>query len=56
MVQYSPARVYGAQGNGTLQELPVPPRLRAERTYDYKLFARDLAGNSGSERGTIRVK
>ncbi len=27
MVQYSPARVYGAQGNGTLQELPVPPRL-----------------------------
>ena len=34
----------------------VPPRLRAERTYDYKLFARDLAGNSGSERGTIRVK
>ena len=27
MVQYSPARVYGAQGDGTLQELPVPPRL-----------------------------
>jgi hypothetical protein len=29
MVQYSPARVYGAQGNGALQELPVPPRLHA---------------------------
>jgi predicted dehydrogenase len=27
MVQYSPARVYGAQGGGTLQELPVPSRL-----------------------------
>ncbi len=27
MVQYSPARVYGAQGSGALQELPVPPRL-----------------------------
>src|SRR2546426_917489 len=27
MVQYSPASVYGAQGSGTLQELPVPPRL-----------------------------
>ena len=27
MVQYSPARVYGAQGNGALQALPVPLRL-----------------------------
>jgi predicted dehydrogenase len=27
MVQYSPARVYGAQGRGALQELPVPARL-----------------------------
>ena len=27
MVQYSPASVYGAQGSGALQELPVPPRL-----------------------------
>jgi predicted dehydrogenase len=27
MVQYSPAKVYGAQGSGGLQELPVPPRL-----------------------------
>ena len=27
MVQYSPARVYGAQGSAALQELPVPPRL-----------------------------
>jgi predicted dehydrogenase len=27
MVQYSPARVYGAQGRGPLQELAVPPRL-----------------------------
>jgi hypothetical protein len=34
----------------------VPPRLTAERTYAYKLFARDLAGNTSSESGTIRVK
>lgn len=34
----------------------VPPRLSSERTYAYKLFARDLAGNSSSARGTIRVK
>jgi predicted dehydrogenase len=27
MVQYSPAKVYGAQGSGPLQELPVPSRL-----------------------------
>lgn len=27
MVQYSPAKVYGAQGSGVLQELPIPPRL-----------------------------
>jgi predicted dehydrogenase len=27
MVQYSPARVYGAKGSGTLKELPVPSRL-----------------------------
>jgi predicted dehydrogenase len=27
MVQYSPAKVYGAQGSGALQELPVPQRL-----------------------------
>jgi predicted dehydrogenase len=27
MVQYSPARVYGAQGSGALQALPVPSRL-----------------------------
>jgi predicted dehydrogenase len=27
MVQYSSARVYGAQGSATLQELPVPARL-----------------------------
>jgi predicted dehydrogenase len=27
MVQYSPAKVFGAQGSGVLQELPVPPRL-----------------------------
>ena len=29
MVQYSPARVYGAQGSGTLQELSVPSRLHS---------------------------
>jgi D-glucuronyl C5-epimerase-like protein len=34
----------------------VPPRLSAERTYAYKLFARDLAGNSSSVSGTLRVK
>jgi predicted dehydrogenase len=27
MVQYSPASVFGAQGSGALQELPVPSRL-----------------------------
>lgn len=27
MVQYSPARVYGAQGGEAVHELPVPPRL-----------------------------
>jgi hypothetical protein len=34
----------------------VPPRSKQERTYDYSLFARDLAGNSHSESGTLRVK
>jgi hypothetical protein len=34
----------------------VPPLLRRERTYSYDLFARDLAGNSSSETGTIRVR
>jgi hypothetical protein len=34
----------------------VPPRLRSERTYDYRLLARDLAGNSASAEGTLRVK
>jgi hypothetical protein len=34
----------------------VPPRLGFERTYTYKLFARDLAGNSSSATGTLRVK
>jgi hypothetical protein len=34
----------------------VPPRLSFERTYAYKLTARDLAGNTSSARGTIRVK
>jgi D-glucuronyl C5-epimerase C-terminus len=34
----------------------VPPRLGSERTYTYKLFARDLAGNSSSATGTLRVK
>ena len=34
----------------------VPPRLRAERTYQYTLYARDLAGNSSSATGEVRVK
>ena len=34
----------------------VPPRLRSERTYDYRLSARDLAGNTASVTGTLRVK
>jgi hypothetical protein len=34
----------------------VPPRLRAERTYEYTLYARDLAGNSSSSTGEVRVK
>jgi hypothetical protein len=34
----------------------VPPRSSRERTYAYKLFARDLAGNTSSVSGTIRVK
>jgi len=34
----------------------VPPRLRSERTYEYRLSARDLAGNTASVAGTIRVK
>jgi hypothetical protein len=34
----------------------IPPRSMGERTYEYSLFARDLAGNSTSESGTVRVK
>jgi hypothetical protein len=34
----------------------VPPRMKREHTYEYTLFAKDLAGNSASEQGTIRVK
>jgi hypothetical protein len=34
----------------------VPPRLRSERTYEYTLYARDLAGNSSSATGEVRVK
>ena len=34
----------------------VPPRLRTERTYEYTLYARDLAGNSSSSTGEVRVR
>jgi hypothetical protein len=34
----------------------VPPRMKREHTYEYTLFATDLAGNHASEQGTIRVK
>jgi hypothetical protein len=34
----------------------VPPRLRKERSYEYTLYARDLAGNSSSAKGQVRVR
>jgi hypothetical protein len=34
----------------------VPPTRRGERTYTYSLYARDLAGNSSSATGEVRVK
>ena len=34
----------------------VPPRVADERTYTYTLFARDLAGNTSSADGEVRVK
>ena len=34
----------------------VPPRVADERTYTYTLYARDLAGNSSSADGEVRVK
>ena len=34
----------------------VPPKLKSERTYEYTLYARDLAGNSSSTTGELRVK
>jgi len=33
----------------------VPPRLLSEQTFEFELVARDLAGNSGSAAGTVRV-
>jgi hypothetical protein len=33
----------------------VPPRLKSERTYEYTLYAKDLAGNSSSVTGEVRV-
>jgi len=34
----------------------IAPRRRSEQTYTYTLYARDLAGNSSSVTGEIRVK
>jgi D-glucuronyl C5-epimerase C-terminus len=34
----------------------IAPRRRSEQTYSYTLYARDLAGNSSSATGEIRVK
>jgi hypothetical protein len=34
----------------------VPPKLKSERTYEYTLYARDLAGNSSSTTAELRVK
>jgi hypothetical protein len=33
----------------------VPPKLKGVHTYDFTLYARDLAGNSSSVKGEIRV-
>ena len=34
----------------------VPPHAKRERTYTYTLHARDLAGNSASAEGEVRVR
>jgi hypothetical protein len=34
----------------------VSPKFKGEHSYDFTLYARDLAGNSGSAKGEIRVK
>ena len=34
----------------------VPPKVANERTYAYTLYAKDLAGNTSSAQGEIRVK
>lgn len=34
----------------------IPPRSSSERAYEYSLFAKDLAGNSHTESGSLRVK
>jgi hypothetical protein len=34
----------------------VPPRSTRGRSFEYSLFARDLAGNTSSETGTLRVR
>jgi hypothetical protein len=33
----------------------VPPKRKGEHTYEYTLYARDLAGNSSSVKGEVRV-
>src|SRR3954452_6075283 len=33
----------------------VPPRAKRERTYSFSLFARDLAGNTSTAKGDVRV-
>jgi hypothetical protein len=34
----------------------VPPKRSGEHTYTYSLYARDLAGNSASVTGNLRVR
>ncbi len=34
----------------------VPPKTKQERTYTYTLYAKDLAGNTSSAQGEVRVK
>jgi hypothetical protein len=51
---YLSTSAFFSRGNHYLRW--VAPGLRSERTYEYRLSARDPAGNTSSVEGTIRVK